>query len=162
MLYTSSWFTKLPDTVHRIGISRGTPRGQPGGYSMMRELAPGPWFNSISAEEYFRRYSEQLAELDPQAIVDKIHRLAGGAGNVPPGGGPSGGKDAALLCFEPPHDPARTCHRAYVSAWLLDTLGLIVREFSDPHAAFGWAHPKLPRLEPPELLRSPSWRREGP
>jgi hypothetical protein len=149
MLYTSSWFTRLPDTVHRIGISRGQPRGQPGGYSMMRELAPGPWFNSVSAEEYFWLYSAQLSSLDPQAIVAKIHQLAGG-------------KDAALLCFEAPHDPEKTCHRAYVSAWLLDTLGLVVAEFSDPHHAFGWCHCKMPRLEPPELLRSPSWRHEGP
>jgi hypothetical protein len=151
-IFTSSWFTRLPDSVARIGISRGVPRGQVG-YSVMRELAPGPWFNSVSAEEYFRRYAEQLAALDPPAIVARI------VARMTP---LAGGQDAALLCFEPPNDPTKHCHRAYVSAWLHDELGLVVREWSDPHASFGWGHCKMPRLNPPELLRSPSWRRQGP
>jgi hypothetical protein len=29
-LVTSSWFTELPPTFCRIGISRGTPRGKAG------------------------------------------------------------------------------------------------------------------------------------
>ena len=41
-IYTSSWFTNLPDTIQKIGVSRGTPRGYKAGYRKMPELAPGP------------------------------------------------------------------------------------------------------------------------
>ena len=60
---TASWSTKLPDRFARIGISRGPPRGQRG-YRMYAALAPGPWFRSVDADEYCRRYMLQLAALD--------------------------------------------------------------------------------------------------
>ena len=81
---------------HR-NITRHASRAR--GYSVMRELAPGPWFNKVSAEEYFDLYTEQLVKLDPQRTVDRIAELGCGA-------------DVALLCFEAPHKPEATCHRA--------------------------------------------------
>ena len=82
----------------------------------------GAWFNKVSAEEYFDLYTEQLVKLDPQRTVDRIAELGCGA-------------DVALLCFEAPHKPEATCHRAYVSAWLHDALGLEIREFTLPRLA---------------------------
>ena len=55
---TASWFDKLPDDHMRIGISRGVPRNLSAGYRVFRKLAPGPWFNSVSAVEYYRLYKE--------------------------------------------------------------------------------------------------------
>ena len=130
-LVTSSWYTRLPATYARIGISRGTPRGQKG-FRMYRDLAPGPWFRSVSTEEYCCRYMAQLDKLDPRQVLDELIALAGG--RLP-----------ALLCFEgPPPDP-RWCHRGLVSAWLNDVLGLRVCEFGHEDSGFGWAHPKLPQ-----------------
>jgi hypothetical protein len=60
-IYTSSWFTRLPPDMLRIGISRGTPRGQPASYRRRPELAPGSWFKSVDPAEYYRWYMAQLA-----------------------------------------------------------------------------------------------------
>jgi hypothetical protein len=84
----------------------------------------------MSPEKYYRRFSAQLAALDPETIVDTIGELAGG-------------RDAALLCFEA-MQPGQWCHRALVSKWLGDTLGLAVPEFGDPQARTGRAHPLFP------------------
>ena len=80
-ILTASWFTPLPDTHLRIGISRGVPRfGQIGkGYRMYRKLQPGPWFSSLSAPGFIERYqTEVLDRLDPQQVVDELHALADG------------------------------------------------------------------------------------
>jgi hypothetical protein len=131
-IYTSSWYTKLPPEVQRIGISRGTPRGQPAGYRMLSQLAPGPWFNSVSPEEYHRLFMSQLAALDPKVILAKIEELAGGKPSV------------ALLCFEKPNDPAAWCHRGQVSAWFQDELKIDIFEFGlESPGRCGWLHPKL-------------------
>jgi hypothetical protein len=126
-IYTSSWFTALPVNIARIGISRGTPRSSQIVYSIMRELAPGSWFRSISPSEY-RRLRDQLAALDAQAVVNKIERL-------------SGGRDVALLCFERPDDTVAWCHRGLVSVWLADQLGCRNMEWTGMAARIrNWAH----------------------
>lgn len=98
---------------------------------MLRQLSPGPWFNSVSEREYVRRYSaEVLAALDPSAVVAKLAALGDG-------------RDVALACFESPaDDPAEWCHRGLVSLFLHQTLGLEVREFGSELC--GPKHPKLP------------------
>jgi hypothetical protein len=132
-IFTSSWFTTLPPTIQKIGISRGTPRGYPAGYRRMPELAPGPWFNSVTPAEYHRLYMAQLAALDAQAVLQKLHQLAGN-------------RDVALLCFEAPTKPEAWCHRGQVAGWLHDQLGLEVFEFGLEDAGAGWRHPKLHTL----------------
>ncbi|MDX2205821.1 MAG: DUF488 family protein [Hyphomicrobiaceae bacterium] len=132
IITTSSWYTTLPDTHCRIGISRATPRGQPGGYRRYAALFPGAWFNSVPADEYVRRYQEEvLSRLDPQKTIDELVALA--SGRIP-----------ALLCFEAPEPGDDFCHRALVSCWLHETLGLEVLEFGQEHHGFGASHPKLP------------------
>ena len=129
---TASWFTKLPDGYCRIGISRGNPRGQHG-FKLYRKLAPGPWFNSVDTLEYRRRYFAQLEKLDPVATVAELADLACN-------------QQPALLCFErAPPDPS-WCHRALVSAWLYDTLGILVLEYGHEADGAGWMHPKLPAV----------------
>jgi len=132
MIYTSSWSTALPPTIQKIGISRGVPRRYPAGYRRMTELQPGPWFHSVSADEYRRRFMEQLAALEARAVVARIHELAGDK------------PAAALLCYERPDDPAAWCHRGFVAAWLWDELGLDVREWGMEAKGGGLHHPKLP------------------
>jgi Protein of unknown function, DUF488 len=126
---TASWYTRLPDGYCRIGISRGTPRGQRG-FKMYRKLAPGPWFNSVDPVEYRQRYLAVLQQLDPEATLAELVALADG-------------KIPALLCFEREPPDQSWCHRALVSAWFHDTLGLSVFEIGHEAAGAGWFHPKL-------------------
>jgi hypothetical protein len=125
---TASWSTKLPETYQRIGISRGPPRGQRG-YRMYSPLAPGPWFRSLDAEAFRKRYHDQLSVLDPVKVVEDLAAMAGG--RIP-----------ALLCFESASEAA-WCHRGLVSAWFADTLGLHVVEYGHADAGWGWSHPLL-------------------
>jgi hypothetical protein len=136
-IYTSSWSTRLPPEIQKIGISRGTPRGYPAGYRRMIELAPGPWFNSVTPAEYHRRFMDQLGALDARAVLAKLHELGTG-------------RDVALLCYEAPSKPADWCHRGHVAAWLHDQLGIEVFEFGLEEAGHGWRHPKLlPQFQRP-------------
>ena len=138
VIKTSSWFTRLPTGHVRVGISRGVPH-QIGTYQNYRPLAPGPWFKSCATpEEYRQRYfAEILGKLDPKAVVSDLALMADG-------GTPT------LLCWEaPPPNPA-WCHRALVSAWLFDELGLEVPEAGHEALGFGWQHPKLH----PSLMRA--------
>lgn len=126
-IVTSSFFTHLPPQFVPISIARWAPhrcRGIP----TMRELSPGDWFKSVDADEYRRRYLEQLDHLDPREAVRKIEAL-------------SAGRPAALLCWERPRD-SNFCHRAYVSQWLHDEAGIDVYELGLPGC--GHYHPKLP------------------
>ena len=127
---TSSWSVRLPARYARIGISRGPPRGQRG-YRIYSVLAPGPWFRSVSAEEFRARYLAQLSELDPKVVLRNISELADS-------------KIPALLCFERPPPDTAWCHRGLVSAWLADTLRLKVVEYGHESRGWGWSHPKLP------------------
>lgn len=133
VIVTASWYTILPAGYARIGISRGTPRGQRG-YRMYRALAPGPWLRSVGEIEFGQRYWAQLQALDAARVVAEMQALA--AGKIP-----------ALLCFEkPPPDP-NWCHRGAVSAWLADVLGLDVPEYGHrDQDAIGRNHPKYNRL----------------
>jgi hypothetical protein len=132
-IFTSSWSALLPASIARIGISRGTPRGSPGGYRMLPALAPGPWFKSVDKDRYRALYMAQLAELDPALIVTQFERLAEG-------------RDAALLCFEAADDE-NWCHRGLVSEWLEERLGLKVFEFGREQCGCGARHPKFGGLE---------------
>ena len=135
---TSSWFTKLPDHHVRIGISRSVPN-QLGTYLNYQPLAPGPWFrNCETPEEYRRRYfSEVLARLEPKTVVADLALMADG--DIP-----------VLLCWEAPPPDERWCHRALVSVWLFDELGLQICELGHESSGFGWQHPKLH----PTLMRT--------
>ena len=95
-LFTSSWFAALPRTFVRVGVSRSVRRNIGAGYRRIRLLEPGPW-------------------LDARAIVARIEAMAAEAGASP----------AALACYESPSSGA-WCHRAMVSHWLHDRLGLEV------------------------------------
>lgn len=107
-LYTS-YFSKvrsLPEGTVPISISLWPPKGWAG--AQLRYLAPtreillkykqdGNW------DAYVEKYEKDvLGRLRPEAVMQDIMRL-------------SGGKDAAILCFE--RDPAQ-CHRNLVAGWL--------------------------------------------
>jgi hypothetical protein len=135
---TSWWFATLPADHVKIGISRGTPRGQPGGYRRYPRLAPGPWFHSVDPVEYLRLYHDEvLSKLDPQRVVQDLREIAGD-------------KTPVLVCFEKP-EPSddQWCHRGAVSAWLHDTVRLEVFEFGQEACGCGWQHPKLHSLQRP-------------
>lgn len=129
-IVTSSFFTRLPPQFARLSIARWAPKGHRD-LPTVRELCPGDWFKSVDVAEYRRRYLDQLAALDPRAIMSHIEDLARG--------GP-----AALLCWERPND-GQFCHRGYVSAWLHDEFGLEVYEYGLAGQGWGHNHPKLPR-----------------
>ena len=128
---TSSWFTKLPPGHFGIGISRGVPKGFEH-HANYRRLAPGAWFKSCSSPARYREryFGDILAKLDPRQVVADLQRLAGEA-------------EPVVLCYEGPPPSSSWCHRALVSAWLFETLGLIVRELGHEHRGHGWQHPKL-------------------
>ena len=115
IIKTASWFSPLPEGHIRVGISRGIPRRTPAGYRVYRKLAPGPWFLSVSAQEYDHRYrTEILGPLDPRVVASELSDLAGG--RIP-----------CLLCYERvPYGP--WCHRALAAAWLAEGLGQPVPE----------------------------------
>jgi hypothetical protein len=129
-IFTSTWFEPLPGTIQKIGISRSTPRRYKRGYRVMRELAPGGWFNSVTLAEHHQLYMAQLAQLDARAVVEKIAKFGAG-------------RDVALLCFEKPGDPAAWCHRGQLSAHIQDALRIEVYEFGMEDQGCGWRHPKL-------------------
>jgi hypothetical protein len=118
----------------RISIARRAPR-KDSGYRVLRELAPGPWFNSVSPRDYVHRYdNEILRPLDPRAIHARLLELADGA-------------EPVLLCWErapfslperwwqlPPEkdhelDFSNWCHRRMVAYWLEHNLGFEVKEW---------------------------------
>jgi len=97
----------------RISIARFPPRGTPAGFRVYRALAPGPWFKSVSEDEYRHRYEAQLDALDPLQTYRDLVTLAGDA-------------EPVLLCWERKADLAagRTfCHRRFAAAWLEQALG---------------------------------------
>ena len=112
---TGPWGAKLPEDHLRVGISRGTPRRQPSGFRIYRKLAPGPWFNSVSIEEYNHLYrTEILGPLDPRVVAAELLEM--GAGRVP-----------VMLCFEWPGQ-GLWCHRAMAAEWLAEALGRPIPE----------------------------------
>lgn len=113
----------------RISIARYAPRGTPPGFRVFPRLAPGPWFNSVDADEYRHRFAtEILGRLDPEETWDLLHTL------VPPGVEP------VLLCWEkPPFTVSNWCHRRLVADWFEEHLGLPVPELetTPPRLAAG-------------------------
>lgn len=143
IIKTSNWFQPLPDDHQRVGISRGTPRRVSAGYRIYRDLAPGPWFNSVSVAEYNRRYrAEILGPLTPRQVADDL--LALGNGRIP-----------VMLCYERAGKPGDWCHRAIVAEWLAAGLGIVVPEFGFESLP-QHEHPLMPRelrrvIAPPEI-----------
>lgn len=119
---TASWFVKVPKDHVRIGISRGTPRGQ-SGFRTYRRLAPGPWFKSVQPGEYLQRFDEEvLAPLDAFQVMEDLTKM-------------TEGRPAVLLCYESApkiHAGELWCHRHLVAAWLERNLGLEVPELDFP------------------------------
>jgi hypothetical protein len=103
----------------RISIARFAPRGTPAGYGEFRPLAPGPWFNKVTKEEYRELYfKEVLGRLDPKRTFDALGEIAGDA-------------EPILLCWErPPLTETNWCHRRLVAEWFKDTLGISVPELA--------------------------------
>lgn len=105
----------------RISIARSAPRGCPAGYKIFKQLAPGPWFHSVSKEKYVELYNaEVLGKLDPNQVLADLCALAGP-------------HEPVLLCWEkPPLTEDNWCHRQMVAAWFLRTLELDVPELEAP------------------------------
>lgn len=120
---TASWFSKLPDTHLKVGISRGAPRGlQAGTYRRYGALAPGAWFKSVTPQEYLRLYGDILAGLNPADVAGDLIEL--GNGKVP-----------TMLCFEGAKDiqsGTKWCHRHLAAQWLEEQLGIKVEEVDNP------------------------------
>jgi hypothetical protein len=137
-IVTSSWYTQLPtadlitsatESYCRIGISRGTPRGQ-SGFRMYRRLQPAQGTLKLPDAEFTKRYlRDVLGRLDAHQVVRELLDLADG--NI-----------AVLCCFEHTHSPA-WCHRGIVSAWLQAEIGIGVPEYGREQDGCGVNHPKL-------------------
>lgn len=126
---TASWFTH--SGPGRIAVCRAAPRRTAAGFRLFKALAPGPWFNSVSREEYERRYhAEVLKRLNPRDVQHQLLELA--AGHEP-----------VLMCFErPPFHAANWCHRrTLIAPWLEQAIGEAVHE-----------HDARPRNPPPDRL----------
>lgn len=115
---TASHFTFFG--LGRVVISRGSPRGVPGGYKMFKLLAPTRELLQADlpyAQYRERFFAETLNPLDPQKVWDDLHKLHGG--DIEP----------VLQCFErPPLDQRNFCHRRMVADWFKSTLGHDVPE----------------------------------
>jgi len=139
----------------RISIARFAPRGHPAGYRIYSKLAPGPWFNSVSIDEYCRLYGAILDGLDPRRVYDELTALVAPA-------------EPVLLCYEVPPFTApqpipqaglttigrsNWCHRRLVAEWFKATIGIAVDELELPHGS-------LPATRPARGLaipREPTW-----
>ncbi len=137
LIYTGSWRGGVDtEKLALISISRSAPRGRRG-FLRYAALCPGIWFRDPMPDELWAaRYKREiLARLDPAKVVEDIADLAGG-------------RPAVLMCWEPPPPNRAWCHRALVSLWLQERLGLDVPEIDHEHLGCGCLHPKLP----PNLL----------
>jgi hypothetical protein len=103
----------------RVVISRGNPRGVPGGYKMFKKLAPTAELlkADLPQAEYRKRFfTETLEPLDAQTVWDELHALHPGV-------------EPVLQCFErPPLTECNYCHRTMVAEWFADKLGADVQE----------------------------------
>jgi hypothetical protein len=138
----------------RISIARFAPRGNPAGYRIYAKLAPGPWFNSVSIDEYCRLYGEILARLDQRRVYDELVALMAPA-------------EPVLLCYEVPPFSApqpipqagltmigrsNWCHRRLVAEWFQEALGIEVAELELSHGSLAATrHARGPAIarEPP-------------
>jgi hypothetical protein len=118
-LFTSHW--RNPELRHLdatiIGISRGTPRGNPGfRYRVLRSLAPSrETFTIQDRERYAASYRAQLEELGVGRILVDLKRI-GGTGTI------------VMLCWEWLADPLEWCHRRMLACYIERDTGLEVPE----------------------------------
>ena len=136
---TSSWFTRLPADHVRIGISRGTPRGQRVGFRTYRKLAPGSWFNSVEGAGYQARYQDEvLSPLNPRTVAAELADIAAG-------------RTAVLLCL---CKPGAFCHRRLAAEWLAAELGSwaagrgVQTPSRSPHRCGRWRRPGFRSARP--------------
>lgn len=97
-----------------IGIALWLPRWYSG--KSMKSVDPTAYMvkGDITQDRYVELYNKEiLGKLRVEEVVYEIERL-------------SGGKDAALLCYEKPGD---FCHRHLLADWLTRESGLVVEEF---------------------------------
>lgn len=134
----------------RVSIARFAPRGCPAGYKIYKALAPGPWFNSVSKEEYLKRFCfEVLAPLKPIHVYDELHRLVGD------------GVEPVLLCWEvPPFTDSNWCHRRIVAEWFQRTLQKTVPEL-DPGAVKPTPSAPVVKLPEPQPATVTTILRDG-
>jgi hypothetical protein len=115
-LKTASFFTY--QGLGRISIARFGHRGTKGhrGYRRYPALAPRQDMLRMPYEQYRAEYFRILEALDPERVVEDLAALAEPY-------------EPVLLCWErPPLTASNWCHRAMVSQWLQDKLGMTVRE----------------------------------
>lgn len=71
--------------------------------------------DKITAWEYQQKYLEQLNKLDPNQVIEEMHKIAG-EGNEP-----------VLMCHCGKND---FCHRQIFAKWLEEKAGVIIEEFN--------------------------------
>jgi hypothetical protein len=143
-IWTASWSAELPIGHSRVRISRGRPRWLPAGsYKSYSAFFPGPWFKSVSPQEYLDLYNAILGKLDPRRVVDELEAF---------------GPNPTMLCFESAKDIEAGicyCHRHIAAQWLEDSLGIKVEEVG---------HPELSRFRylRSQHIASPSYSAQPP
>ncbi len=118
-LFTSHWRNRELADVDAtiIGISRGTPRGNPGfRYRVLRSLAPGDeaW-RQKDRESFERAYLDQLEALGSNRILADLRRI-------------SGGRPCVCLCWEKPHE--EFCHRWVLARFIDERAGIVIPELA--------------------------------
>ena len=78
-----------------------------------KALAPHASMIRMAMKEYVPKYKKILSGHNPKAVCNMIIKM-------------SGGKDAALLCWE---KEAEKCHRKIVANWLNTSVGTHIKEF---------------------------------
>lgn len=120
-LYASRWANRglARLACQPVGISRGVPRFPLAySYKLARWLAPSAaTFALEDPAEYEASYRAQLEAIGPDAIVDRLARIAEESGGLP----------LVLLCYEDLTKPGQWCHRAHLSDWLRER-GVEIRE----------------------------------
>lgn len=119
LLFTSHWRSGLlPDLdATIIGISRGTPRWDPGfRYRVMRSLAPSDATWALEdLSEFEASYVEQLERSGAEKIMDDLARIVGN-------------RPAVLLCWERLTGPDEYCHRRTLAGFLEREAEIVVPE----------------------------------
>lgn len=116
-IYTS-YFAKR-SALERYGIvSISIARWKPNWYTglVYLDVAPKAFMlkEDITRIQYIEGYNRYVLDaLDAHKVLDDITRL-------------SGGRDAALLCYEKPGD---FCHRHILADWLREKTGVDIEEF---------------------------------
>ena len=112
---------KLPKYIQPISICGRAINGWSN--PQFKKLAPS-WsiykelkYEGGSKERYTDRYkSEILAKLDAKVVLSELLALR-----------EDGREDIALVCYEKPGD---FCHRHLIAEWLMDNIGIEVKEFN--------------------------------